>query len=537
MKKIMFKYVALFLLLGVVAANGQEFKSTADFQLIKRGQNWVESNNPAGLVFNNFDNISYVSASYTKGNGGFVKYYESDDYYKFGVISESFTSFKKVSVYGKMGYNTFRGENMAWSGLISPEKFLTNIADEVRAQKRSEDYFMAGGISFPVAPKLRGGLFVDYTASNLAKMRDLRHKNNSMNLNAKFSLLYTLEKFNIGLSYWYERDYDQVKYSKISDDASIFYGYNFKGLFFGLKDAWNVDALHLSITSDAGDGLPFKNDYNGAALQLEYTTDKIKFFNEFTYRGLKGSVGIGEELAYSSCSGDIFEYSGKLNIEGDNVNNAIRVKTLYNDSKSAERVFTSNIINGETVVVQYGEYETINKREFVIKGEYELSLGKDKFSPSWNFLLGYENFSRSSVSSMVLPYYYSQKINYNRFSIDAKKNFKFKGGMVDIKAGLCYAKGDGDKLVEHISPKYANVEINTKPFYAENLLNAEYEYYTTPKAEIMGGVRYSYFINKKNNKGGNIFAEINYKYLNANDAIYALGKNAKVLFLSIGVNF
>ena len=83
--------VGLFLLFGGAFAFQAEALPPAanlrDFEYIKGFDGWLTSYNAAGLLSLPVNNISLVEASFTKNNGGFVNYYQSDNSYDIGIRS------------------------------------------------------------------------------------------------------------------------------------------------------------------------------------------------------------------------------------------------------------------------------------------------------------------------------------------------------------------------------------------------------------------------------------------------------------------
>ena len=76
-----------------------------DFDYIARSDGWLTSYNAAGLHGAvPVPGVSYAEAYFGKQNGRFINYWESDDSYDFGLKTESFRRFEKVSFYGKMQY-------------------------------------------------------------------------------------------------------------------------------------------------------------------------------------------------------------------------------------------------------------------------------------------------------------------------------------------------------------------------------------------------------------------------------------------------
>ena len=180
-------------------------KSMYHFDDLQRKQNWTGSYNAAGLHFIDFSNSSYMEAYMEKNDGPFVKYYESDNSINFGLRTASYTKYKKTVYYGKIDYNNFIGQNMTWSGLINPERYLLLVADDIPAEKAKESYKISSGFSTPLAKNLLLGVTFNYEVANLSKRKDLRHETDLLDIEVCGGLVYQTRWLNIGANYYYRK--------------------------------------------------------------------------------------------------------------------------------------------------------------------------------------------------------------------------------------------------------------------------------------------------------------------------------------------
>lgn len=518
-------------------------KSTAKFDIIRVKSAWITGINPAGLVnipVADNVNISYAEANYKLNDGNYVKYYESSNSYQFDFKTESFARVKKVALYGLLEYNTFRGHNMTYSGVVDPERLTNFTADTTGSSKRRENYIVAGGAAFNATKWMQLGVSARINTSNMAKMRDLRHETNYSHIEFNAGAKFVTKFADFGVSYFYQKYNEDVKFSQVGDESSVYGGYWFKGLFFGLTGVWDADNLYMASTAQY-----FIDKYNGAAGQLEFKYDdpsgaKWRFYNEFAYTKRRGQTGQGGTRIYSKSTGKEYAYTGRISYAKGKFADYLTVKTDYSKINNRDKVFTTQVINGTTEVVYYGENKVFSKRDFSWNIDYIATVGgntsKRILNPSWFFNAGYSNYSNHSNSSFILPFYFTQKIKYNEVYFNIKKNFMGENGMFDVRAGAKWSNGYGDKLTEHVADNIdATVSEGGKPSPYYKLLDREYEYYTAPRGTYNIGARYSHFLKKKIK--GNIYFDADFSYIKGKDIVYAAGDNAIVFSLAVGLAF
>lgn len=499
------------------------------FDDLQRKQTWTDSYNAAGLNFIDFNNSSYIETYFGKNDGPFVKFNESDNSYNFGLRTASYTKFKKTTFFGKIDYNNFKGQNMTWSGLIYPERYLMLVADDRPAVKAKESYKLSGGFSSPLSQNLIFGLQVNYETAMLAKRKDLRHRTDLLDFETTAGLLYKTENFNFGLNYYYRKFHENVTFSKIADDEILYTGYLFKGLWFGMFDIWNQAELNLSRE--------FVDVIQGGSVQIEYVKDRFRFHNELTYKFQDGLTGPGKDRAYTQNEGTTIEYKGIAQFEQDEMRHYLKVKTNYSDAVNYDNVTNTERIGGITTIIQYGKNKAFAKRSFDMSAEYELALGKFKCSPDWNFKAGYQFSSYSAVSSLVVPFYFSQEVNITTGYGKINKNFLMQKGMIDLSLMGGYSMGNGDKLKMHTAAG-ASDQISEEiiPDHKMDMLSREYEYMT--KGKLLGevGFRYSKFVMTKRT-AGSVYLDTKYSFTSASDLKYHTGGNAGIFSLALGYSF
>lgn len=499
------------------------------FDDLKRKQTWTESYNRAGLHFIDFPSSSFIEAYFGKNNGSFVKYYDSENSFNYGLRSSSYTKIKKTTFFGKVDYNNFIGKEMTNSGLIYPERYLMNVANDNPAEKRKESYKLNGGFATPIAKKLLFGFQINYETANMAKMKDLRHQTKLLDFETTAGIIWSKGHFNFGANYYYRKFHEEVAFTKVTDDEALFNGYLYKGLWFGIFDDWANKALNLSR--------PFTDVLNGGSAQIEYVKENFRFHNEITYKFQEGITGPGADRAYSESQADILEYKGILQYEQDNLRHYLRIKSKYEDAVSFDKVTNSERIGGITIVYYYGLNKAFSRRNYNLNAQYELAIGTLKCNPDWNISAEYNYLSTASQSSLVVPFYFSQDYQIHSFAGVAKKNFLFDKGMIDLSLSGGYSNGSGDRLSKHISPGVSGqISEAIIPDHNAELLKREYEYMTSGRAYGEIGFRFSRFVMGTNYEGA-LYVDASYSMTKASKAIYHDSDNSQVFKISVGYSF
>lgn len=495
---------------------------------LKTHDPWFETENPAGLRLNKYENISLAEGFFEKDNGGFIRSYQSDNSYAFGLRTESFMRVENTHFYGRAEYRNFTGENMSMGGVIYPERYPLYVGDSQPGVKRLETYKLSGGMGMPITQGLDWGFGINYEAANMAKRKDLRHKNNLMDMELMPGLMYGRGHVRLGLNYYYRKFHDKPSFSRIGDDAVNSKGYLFKGLGFGLYEMWTTPGMNLSRS--------FTDVVNGLAAQVELNYGRIQFLNEFSYRRRKGLTGEGEERAYSKALHNNYSYKGFLTITSSSVVHFVRLRTDYEDLTNYDRITNQEIVGGITTTINYGNNKIFNRCSFTANGEYELLLGRWKHAPEWSAKIGVDYYRHVAVSSLLTPIYYTQRLDNTKLYVAATHMISFKRGMIDVGLGASYMSGGGNKLDKHIVPSINEVVVeNTYPALIDVVLDTDFEILTAQRLSAQLKFRYAYFVNKT--KGNSLYLDMFMSYTKASKIIYLKDDYRLEATCAIGYSF
>ena len=508
-------------------------KPLYDFDYIARSDGWLASYNAAGLHGAvPVPGVSYAEAYFGKQNGRFINYWESDDSYDFGLKTESFRRFEKVSFYGKMQYRYFRGQHMSGSILLNPGDRPFDLVEFTPGTKTREQYILSGGVGFLLTKKLTGGLRIDYEADNYAKRKDLRHSNTMMDLNLSAGFVYRFAAVELGANYLYRKNTERVLCEQIGTTGGNYDMFFNKGVWFGEKGLWTGNGMHLNEPGISG--LPMKDSEQGAALQIAFRSRGFRFFNEFTYRYRKGETG-EKGTIWTHSGSDVLEYRGVMSVAHRRNVHLIRGNFRYVNLKNNENVLRSENIGGVVQTVIYGSRQIYRQRAVNAGLEYEFDWKADRYNPVMSLRAGADYYNRSGIGSLVFPYTRSQYVENVRVHIGADRNFRVGRGWLKCSVELACHTGGGSRLGEgRTASSVPGMDPGAYAAGNEEYRNYEYEYLAATRGELSLGVRYTRPVGRI---ALPVYGDLGWSGVHAGKLDWVAGRNRSVFALAIGCQF
>ena len=92
-----------------------------------------------------------------------------------------------------MRYDNFSGRNMTGSAFIQTQRLPFDIIEDSlnnAGTKHRDTYNLMGALSWEIYKGIALGAKVDFTAANVAKYKDLRHKTKLMDLASLLASMY-----------------------------------------------------------------------------------------------------------------------------------------------------------------------------------------------------------------------------------------------------------------------------------------------------------------------------------------------------------
>lgn len=534
----MFKLATLFLLFVAAtcpAAQAWEGdrERRPDFEYVRGSDPWFTAHNAAGLYRFYLEDISFGEAFFSKDDGKFVNYYQSDNSYRYGAQAESFHRLNRRTVlYGKVSYTNFEGKHMGGSYFIDPRRNpfdLVEQADSTAGDKQLERYHLAGAFSIEPCARLRVGAKIDYQTANYAKFKDLRHKNKLMDMVLTVGASYApARNIEVGANYFYRRGTESVVLKSYGNTDQQFYSLINFGSFYGRREI-HGDAGY----TESGDDKPLFNEYHGASLQLYLRlSPRVSFFNEATYKRRDGYFGTRSPstVVFTEHNSHIIEYDATLSLASANASHALRFTACNEDLENYENVYkTENTTGGNRDVVYYGSNKVLAAKQLDLRLSYTGNLNVIDHHPAW-VLKADAAYSERKRTTSLYPCYRRQTVRATQFGLSGQRNLFRRSAVYSISLHAGFGTGSGTKQDDGL---YTDNAGGAAPESHDTLLNREYEYLTASRMNAGAG----FACTKPVSRELALYAGVSYQFVKAFDVEYLKGSSAGSVMVRVGCNF
>ncbi len=518
-----------------LSAQQTDSLSWKTIEQVRHGDAWLSSENAAGLYVLPSMHLSVIEGYAGKGKGNFVNYGGADNCSRFGARAESFYRLNpRVSFYGQLLYYNFVGKNMAGSYLINPSDAPFNIveySDDNRGRKEMEYYNLEGALSAELTEKVVFGAKLDYTVANYGKMKDLRHKNELMDLDASLgAILHLNGRVDVGASAIYRRRVEGLyldMYGKTDKTYNSLIDY---GVFFGKKEQFGENGY----TSD-NEEKPLTDTYYGASLQAGWKiSGRWHLFGELSgcvrdgYYGKKSP----STVVFSNHSGYDFLYKGRLSFNNVKNNHILQWSLAYKTVENKENIYRyDNEGGGLTNVNYYGELETSDKKHFQAVAEYTGYWNLGNGSPRW-VVKGALAFYNRDITALMYPYYRTQQLHWYNVNVAVERMIYGKTDAYTLHIGAAYQKGGGAPFEDKTYSSSATS--GNTPSSMSLYLMQEHEYLTKARIKGEAALKYARVIT---DDGLKVHVSLLYSYTKAFDVTYLQGGSLQELQVVVGCTF
>lgn len=513
--------MASYLLLAVnFSLWGQD--SIPDFDYFINTNAWLNSSNAAGL--NEFAGTqnSLATAYSQKTDGNFINYFESDNSYKYGFLTESYYKLNsKVTVYGKLDYSYFSGKNMSGSCFIDPYYNAFNIVEysdsSTAGEKVKESYIIAGGFSSKAGRKLWVGVKAEYQNMSYFKTKDLRHTNDLMDLNLSTGLKYEIGDLDFGINYLYHRSVESVIFETYGNTDEQYYCLIDYGGFFGYVESFDESSTGFTRGSSEK---PYFNQEHGASVQLNWLANSdLSVFNEFSLKTGDGYYGrkSSTTIVYTEHTSSSYAYKSIISLKNNQAlhqlvlaANYTNVENTLNDPEESTDSETGSTIIGYGIA-----HKISNRKKTGVSLSYSGNFRIKNQNPLWhlNASINYNTSNLKSVYYEVLTYR-KQQINQLTAGVSGYRNFRLNNNGYRISASIEFGTGSGYAFKDTY---YTSTESNDDAVTMNNLAYIEYEYFTASRMNTQLAFRYS---RPLKNKIHQVYCEMTYSATNAFDTKY-----------------
>lgn len=469
------------------------FFAPRDFNFVKSRDPWLTGTNTAGLTRYQATNISATELSLAHRRGGFVNYDESPNAWSASALVESFYRLSpSVVVYGKMNYDNFSGKEMTGSAFIDTSRKPFDLAEDslTNAGKKHRDtYHLVGAIGWDIWKGISLGGKLDFTAANLAKYKDLRHKTKYMNLEASASVYAPLGKsLALGTGYTYRRNTESLIFSVYGTSDKVYNSFINYGPWIGEVERFSGEGL-----TSGSEETPLLDEYHTGNIQLSWDIiPNLMAYGAFSYGYRKGYYGrpSAYSIIYMQHNSHLVDYQFQLQWKHNDQAHHLDINYEEENLRNYSNTYRSQInSSGATYYEYYDRVKTANRNWRRLQLSYTAYLGIREEMPTWTLHAGIDRSWRKQTG-YDYPFYRLQDLSWTEFSFRAERNIYLYKGILALNLGFAYTRGKGEPFIDgtFIPPS----DKQNGVVQMEAFLYREYLYLTAPQYTISGGAKYSF---------------------------------------------
>jgi len=525
-------------LLTISALSAQAY---SDYDNITGRDFWLRSLNPASAVVSGAGSAAKAEAYGGKQNGDFRDSYESPDSYDYGVRAEAYRIMRDgTRFFGGMDYNYFRGKRMCGSMFTLPGEFPIDIVEFTPGIKIRENYNIYGSFAQPLGEHWTIGGALDYTSSNYAKRKDLRHKNTKMDLDAKAGVGYAKGGWFVGLSGMFRRQTEKLTAEEIGNLGITYDAFLNKGNWYGAGGLWTDSGIHLQET-----GLkyyPIAENTLGAALQAQLNLFRtVTVRNELSARRSKGATG---ERGIVWNDFGRFAAADRLEMRAVLLStlNTLRGSVEYSELYNREAVSGRETVNGVTQVMVYGYNRIYTERNLSANAEYEIALGPIAPFTQWSapfakwiLRCGVDFVQKSGISSLMYPVYKNRYYTIMSPYGSVQHNLAEGRNLYSLSAAYRYAAGTGRRDKSY---KAAATDMILGPYadYLDTYARYDWEYLLAERHTGSVEAKYGRMLGGRSRR--QLYLKIDYSLVYCTERLHYVGGPTRHLIgAAVGLEF
>lgn len=485
---------------------------TRPFDKALRDNPWLTGTNAAGLRQDRSEDISYVELYGGMEKGGLHREWESPSPWRAGAVARTVKHLERFSMKGGFSFEQMSGPDMCGSMSLRPGYYPLDVIEFTPGKKTRQIYAFDGSISIDLSGGWRLGTAMDFTSSNYAKRKDLRHTNYLLDMTVTPGISYTTPSgdLSLGVNYIFRKNSESIVPEQVGTGASSYYAFLDKGLMYGKYEVWTGSGVHLD---EAGvQGFPLKEHFHGVGLQMGAATD---YYLDIEYLYGNGSAGEKQSVWYRFPSHNLNLRAVARFRDGQKtvyLHEAFSWRLQTNDETVLDKV----VSGGVTTTEEYGS-NRIFTREI-----RELRTDAVVASPGFEYTIAFEAESSESVASQMYPFITESGLLTGRLSFSPvwyRGKFDF-GAVAGVGAGR---SDETDRLADE------GIGVLTEPFRLQDYYDRVMQYETATKADM------SVFIRRNLSRG--IYLQLDGSCLKAFGGDFPDGSFRGSALLSLGWTF
>lgn len=261
------------------------------YEGIQNRNYYLGGNNIAGMRGDNVNiSTARLGGSYTFGENR--KGFEAPETWTVSADASTIKHLKKFSMFGKFNFSHTTGYRMFTSMMIEPGRYPIDILEFTAGTKNRQNYGFTGGVSVDLSERWRFGARVDFSATNYAKLKDLRYTDFGLDFNFRPGFQWVGDKIKAGAALSLVRNKESIKAEQIGESSDPYYAFLNKGSWYGVRQPWTGVGVHLD--EPGVDGFPVDEIGGGLSAQLEWKG----LYAEASYVRTAGKVGEGDAIFF-----------------------------------------------------------------------------------------------------------------------------------------------------------------------------------------------------------------------------------------------
>ena len=507
-----------------------------DYQFVKRTDPWLTNRNAAGLARFASTNIGEAELSVSKGNGGLVDYYQSEDDLQADARIESFYRLSPRTVaFGGMSYNNFAGRQMAGSAFIDPTRLPFDIVEDSLTnpgRKHRDTYSLTGALAFSLVRDIAAGIRLDYTAANYAKYRDLRHQNRLMDLTLTAGMTVPLGRHaTLGANYLYRRAVESVNFDTYGTNDKVFKSLVSYAAFMGKLEQFGGPGF----TDDSRE-MPLFDERHGVALQAEGRfSPNLSLFNVFSYTTRSGYYGRKSPytITYTEHNGHQMADQARLSYRSGRSRHSLDFGFAFEKLENNRNNYRE--LQNEAGASYYEYYDPVkaaDKQWTQLNATYTADLGICGELPAWTITVG-TNWQQRQQTAQEYPFFRRQKLTRQAYFAGATRQLPCQKGLWALSLHGTLTTGSGTPFEDGAYTTPGDKQ--QAPPAMQAWLWREYDFLTATQVAAEVSAKYT-FLFPGTQLGTFVRATVGYRRATGEVSEYNNGKDHTLLTFAIGCN-
>ncbi|MCG6186235.1 DUF6850 family outer membrane beta-barrel protein [Maribellus maritimus] len=481
---------------------------------------WLNTNNAAGQVFNPFTSDGDFVLGYTSKKGDLKLSQLSPDEQIYSFNTNKSVRLNDFVFSGYVGYQNVEQEEVGWTARMNPVTLNPYmLADSLFGLYKKDYVFLGGGFGYQISDRLIAGIHADYSVGNGARIKDPRPQNHVFELEVFPSVIYAFDNLKLGANLRFLTGREKTKYTTLRNSTT----YRFFRMF-GLGKA-----------PRAVNGWSYTRNYYltglGGELQAQYSLGKIKILSSLGYFNQVEESEDGSANPRKFDAGDFHEnkYSFYTVVNyGRKLLHSALVRVDFLDAEGIEFLQEEYAVNDVTYYRTIAERTNYSLQQITPSFSYTLAKPYNQYSNSWEIGLDV------SMDHFNAEYLLEAEETYTNIegSIDLAKYFYFNNNMLVFSAS-----GTLNYNLENSLRQLRTYTASQEVAIWENIIEPDFILTTSNVYDLGASIRYGQSLAIVKDVKNLIYLELGVNYSSGNNDLWPQSKDFEKYCLKIGLNY